>query len=492
METLNEILASGSLVKVGAALKARTERFQFLSGEATKRGTAAEPISTQAEIDEMAVLDSEMIQLDTKFTELKSVEDAKVRNAVRIKAIGTPSNPITFPGAPSNGNPDNNDPARKSFNPAYTSIASLKHINMGGTRQENEELAFKFAQFFFATSLRAESPLRAKAIKYCEEHGIELKALNEGLNEQGAALVPPDFDPMLIKLIEQHGVFRNFTRVVPMVTDTKTQPRRTSGMQAFWVGESKQITASNPQYDNINLVAKKLAALAVMSSEIAEDSAINIADELAFEIAYAFALAEDLAGFFGDGTSPFGNITGITEKLKGLDATPGNIAGLVVGTGNNYSELLIGDFHKVIGRLPKFADSNAAAWYCHRTFFYTVMHPLEMAAAGGMTKEDVARGERRPRPLFLGYPVNFVQSFPRAEANSQIPVLLGDLAMGSTMGDRRIRTMFTNPYSLSDFDQISVRCTERIDINVHDVGNASATAESREPGPIVGLIMAAA
>ena len=118
------------------------------------------------------------------------------------------------------------------------------------------------------------------------------------------------------------------------------------------------------------------------------------------------------------------------------------------------------------------------------------MQKLELAA-GGVTANEIATGDRRPRPMFLGYPVNFVQVMPRVSATSQVCALLGDLAMAATMGDRRTRTVFTDPYSLSNKDQILVRCTERIDINVHDVGNASATAGLRVPGPVVGLITAA-
>jgi HK97 family phage major capsid protein len=118
------------------------------------------------------------------------------------------------------------------------------------------------------------------------------------------------------------------------------------------------------------------------------------------------------------------------------------------------------------------------------------MQRLELAA-GGVTAMEIANGDRRPRPLFLGYPVNFTQVMPRTEANSQVCALLGDLSMGSVMGDRRQRTLFTDPYSLANYDQIQVRGTERVDINIHDVGNASATAGLRQPGPIVGLITAA-
>jgi HK97 family phage major capsid protein len=92
---------------------------------------------------------------------------------------------------------------------------------------------------------------------------------------------------------------------------------------------------------------------------------------------------------------------------------------------------------------------------------------------------------------FLGYPVQFAQVLPKAEANSQVCALLGDLALASKFGDRRQTTVFLDPYSKTATDQLQIRGTQRIDINVHDVGNASATASARQAGPVVGLITAA-
>jgi len=46
------------------------------------------------------------------------------------------------------------------------------------------------------------------------------------------------------------------------------------------------------------------------SSEIAEDSEPSVAEVIADEIAYAFSMAEDLAGWNGDGTSAYAGIRG--------------------------------------------------------------------------------------------------------------------------------------------------------------------------------------
>ncbi len=480
-KTIEQLLTVGTMVEIAATLKNNSDRMAQLFDAAAERADRA---NTQQELDEIKSIDADQEKLDARHAELKKVEEARVKNEERTKAFNKPVNLPKFP----NGE----DKAKKSSHIAYTPMANLKHIDFYKNRHQDEELAFRFAQWWFATSLPTGSALRAKAATFCEENGIPtVKALNEGINEQGGSLVPPEFDNMLIRLLERFGVFRQYTRMNQMAGDIKMIPRRTGGITASWVGEGAAITDTTPTYDNVQLVAKKLAARVIMSSEIAEDSAISIADQLAFEIGTAFALAEDQAAFLGDASPTYGGITGISQKLLGLSGTIANIAGLFVATGNLFSEFILTDFNGTVGLLPQYADTAQTAWYCHRSFYFGTMQKLELAAGGNSIRE-VATGDRAPRPLFLGYPVNFTQVMPRTDANSQIAAILGDLSMGTVMGDRRQRTLFTDPFSLSANDQIAVRGTERVDIIIHDVGNASATAALRQPGSIVALISAAA
>lgn len=110
-------------------------------------------------------------------------------------------------------------------------------------------------------------------------------------------------------------------------------------------------------------------------------------------------------------------------------------------------------------------------------------------AAGGVTKEEIVNGQRTP--TFLGYPVAVTQVMPKVEANSQVCAVLGDLALAASLGSRRDVSIAMSEHSRFGYDQIEFRGTQRFDINVHSVGNASATAGSRVAGPIVGLITAA-
>jgi HK97 family phage major capsid protein len=376
----------------------------------------------------------------------------------------------------------------KNFEPREVMLADGSVKELSATEQ-----AERFGMWFIAKFSRVDQGMRAK--KYCEERGIgyeflapHLKVAYEGVNERGGYVVPIEFEPTLIDLRERYGVFRRYADVEPMGSDTKLIPRRVGGLTAYPVGEGQTITASDMLFDQVQLVAKKWAVLTKRSSELDEDNAINLGDKLIDEIAYIFSKTEDECGFNGDGTSTYHGITGVRAKILNLSATRANIAGLHVGSGNAWNELELTDFLTVLGRLPEYANTQNTAWYMSRSFFYGTVLRL-ILEQGGSPGAEVIAGTRAP--MFLGYPVRFSQVMPRTEANDVIPVFFGDLKLATTFGDRRGTTIAVSEHSDFANDLLALRGTERFDIVVHDIGNESATAALREPGPIVGLATAA-
>lgn len=356
----------------------------------------------------------------------------------------------------------------------FPRISSVKNFHGEVAGRKAEERAYRFGKWLTA-SLVGDS----KSVQFCKDNGIEIKAQSEGTNTAGGYLVPVEFSNDIIDLREQYGVFRRNTRVVPMMSDTKLVPRRTGGLTVYYPGEAGTITESSKAWDQVSLVAKKYATLTLYSSELNEDAMISIGDDLAGEIGYAFALAEDTNAFNGDGTSTYAGTTGIRQRITDVFSTTAG-KGQYIGTGNAYSELVLADFHGTVGLLPLYARAGAK-WYCSSLFHETVMATLQ-TAAGGNTVVDLANGGQ---PRFLGYPVELVQVMPTTEANSQVACLFGDLRLGSMLGDRRSLTLaLSSDYKFAE-DQLAIRGTQRIDINIHDVGSSSAA------GPIVALTMKA-
>ena len=349
---------------------------------------------------------------------------------------------------------------------------------------KSERAAYDSGKFLQAVLGKNESALR-----YCKDKGL-IRAHSGEVNSAGGALVPTEFENAIIDLRVEYGVFRANANVVPMSSDVKVRPRRNEGLSAYFVGSGDAITESQKSWDNVSLVAKKVGVLAKYENELNEDAIISIADDLVNEIAYAFAQKEDECGFNGNGTSTFGGIVGVREKLLGLSGTIANIAGLQVASGNAYSEITLGDLQGLIGRLPQFARrAGGNKFYCSQQFYATVLTRLAQAV-GGVTYSEIAGALQ---PTFFGVPVEITEVMPSVEANDQVCLLYGNLAMAAMLGDRRgIEVSMSDSHS-TDFasDVMAVRGTQRFDINVHDVGNASATASARLAGPIVGLITAA-
>jgi HK97 family phage major capsid protein len=344
--------------------------------------------------------------------------------------------------------------------------------------------AYRFGQFVRGAVLGSE-----KAKQWCFSNGLEIRgAMLEDNNSKGGYLVPGEFEADLIRLVEERGVFRKEARVLPMGQDTKSIPRRSSGITAYFVGESTAITESDMSLDLVTLVAKKLGAIIPMSNELGDDAIISVADMLATEIAYAFADKEDECGFNGDGTSTYGKITGVRRKLID-DCLGGTEAGSAVGglvrygTGHTYANITLGVLNQLVGTLPQYAEANAK-WYMSK-FVWSYLLDL-LADSGGNTIATLQAGANGRE--FLGYPVVISQVMPKVSAANQVCILLGDLRQAATFGDRRRTslamsdTAYVGSSSMFETDQIAIRGIERFDIVCHDVGSSTSA------GPIVGLI----
>lgn len=316
--------------------------------------------------------------------------------------------------------------------------------------------------------------------EWCQQHGIETRQSRGGMvttdNTLGGYTIPTPMEISIIALREQYGVFRRNARIEPMTGDLKTVSRPIGGMTAEFVGEGESPTESNSKWKAVELVCRKLMALARMSKELNVDSVVSIADQVARDVAHAFALKEDQCGFLGDGTSTYGGITGLINKLAAgsfVTAASGNTA---------FSTLDLTDFESMVGKLPDYAERNGnVKWYISKAGFAASMMRL-MDAAGGNTSQNIGNGP--PMKMFLGYPVEIVQVMNNtltAQTSTSGLVYFGDLSMAATLADRQGMSLETSSEVYFTTDEIALKGTERVGINIHEAGTAS------EPGPIVGL-----
>lgn len=421
-------------------------------------------------------------------TEQKKWDDLKAEIATFDKRI---DHALTVEGNEMRAAKEVRDPVRPGI-PKFYPAHRLKSFRRG-TDEERVEAAYRSGMFLAASF----GMPWAKA--WCKENGLplshqiwagaETKAQSEGSNTAGGFLVPTEFENSIIDLRESYGVFRQWAQNVPMSRDTLERPRRTGGLTAYAVGEGVAITDSSKSWDLVTLTARKWGVLCKYSSELAEDAVISLADDLAQEIAYAFATTEDDCGWNGDGSPTYQNITGARTKIiVGLGGAS-QLAGAVdAATGHDtWAEYDAADLAKVIGALPAYALPTAK-WYVSQTGKALLFDRLTQAA-GGNTKMDFGG---RAVDSYQGYPIVVSQKLPLGASSTDqsdtAPLFFGDLRLACMFGDRRGVLVASSEHVYFANDQLAIRGTERFDINVHSLGAIGTVGDSASCGPLVALI----
>lgn len=317
-----------------------------------------------------------------------------------------------------------------------------------------------------------------EAAQWCSEHGVGIgAAMGETSNAAGGLFVPDELTNAIIDLRETFGLARRECRVASMSSDSQLIPRRAGGVTAYAVGENLEITKSDASFNQVELNARKWAALTLISNELMEDAVIDMADWVAQEMAHAFAEKEDDALFNGDGGADFHGINGIRNKI--VDGT--HTTGAVDATSGDdqFGELIGSDFAALTGVIPSWAVANAK-WYISSQGYALSMLRL-MEAAGGNTMTTIADGIGLS---YLGFPVVLTPKMPTVSTalNNVAMVVFGDMRQSVTFGDRRGFRMAVLRERYAEFDQTGVVATERMDINVHELG------DNTNAGGLVALI----
>jgi len=386
--------------------------------------------------------------------------------------------------APTFGDPKPTVKAQLSPNPDETEIerpqATVRNTDAGPRveipRSYGKLVAFQKTAQGQMQAYRSGMWLRAtiygdvSSQEWCRRNGVGVRsALSGGVNTSGGALVPEEFERAIIDLREEYGLFRRVCRVMPMGSDTRNVPRRVGGVTATFVGEGQTGSQSDASWDNVQLVAKKLMVLTRMSSEVSEDAIIDLADTMAQEIAYAFAIKEDTVGFTGTGIAADGGIVGILVKALQAGFTKSKVA--AASTHDTLAEINSSDLLKLMSAIPQFAKSGSA-WYCSPTAQALVFDAIKIAGGGN----SVDNLQQATRPTFLGYPIEVSPVFPDDSAttyNALPMIAFGNLRQAATMGDRRgIRVALSNEQYWEQ-DQIGIKGTERFDININDLGSTT-------------------
>lgn len=441
-------------------LKRLQDRAAAIAARMTELAAVAERSEDQTVELRKLSGEADTVKSDLDFESMIAAKEKELRSVVEVAAPAAVAAPA--PEAP-----------KTEIRAVGIHHTQLRAFNDG---PEAVESAYRCGRW-----LRAHAFKNADDIRWCKDHGVEARALNEGSNSAGGALVPEEFAARVIRLVENYGTFAaSNVEKITMSRDTMVIPKRITGTSAYFLGEGTAVQESEPTYANVQLIAKKLAVGTRMSSEIVEDALVSIADAVATEFATSLALKQDLVGWLGAGDSTSGGIYGIVPKINdGTHTAAINTA----GTGaTGFESLTVTDFIKTIGKMPLYARQGAE-WYISPAGFAASMARLRYAA-GGNTVEQIGNGVSE---TFLGYRVNLVHVMDGtlgADAG-KVKILFGNLGLSSIYARRRDFSVKLYDQVYATTDQLLLQGTSRFDIVHHSLGD-NTTA-----GPVIALKTAA-
>lgn len=380
----------------------------------------------------------------------------------------------------------------------------------GHTQEQKNQIA-ELAGAFFADNIQRAfagknqaPPLRRSIFDDVPKifDRFEIKRAGHGTDDDaaGAWMIPTQIKDMIVDLTMFYGVIPGLAEYVTMESPKVNHGVDSENWLANNVSEGGQYTEYKLNDKTVELNAQKMGVAVRASFEFLKDisSTGMLGQRILEKITSALAFRQDQAGFFGTGLAAENNMVGIVTKLTGLSATVGNIAGLRVASGASWDNITRADIAAVQRLLPAYVSQryrNNIGWICSTNFWRGVLQELALSAAGATGSEVVSAFEN-PSNLpgmavgrYLGWPVFASEVFPSNSAASTVPLLFGALRASTSYGEYEAAS--TRMYIADPTDEVVWHAPWRGDIVTHTVGNASATASERRPGPVVGLIMAA-
>ncbi len=443
------------------------QKIDDLSTQLTATRLAADEISNTCEAEGRDMTEEEMAKQGTLTKECsrlldnietyQKIEDVDARRVASKRVVSPNEGRIVQPGTP----------ARIELPKAQHRLRAFR----GADADKHAYYAGKWCKAHIY-----EDP---DARTWCREHGVESRVMQEGVLEKGGATVPDVLESAIIDLRDEYSLARREANMVTMSSDVQIIPRRTGGVTAYFPNELVATTESDMAWDNVTLTAKEVSALTRISKSLTEDSIINMADKIAFEMGYAFAVKEDECLVNGDGTDTFGGMVGFRTAL--IDGTHGGAIIEATANDDEFDELLLPDIISIIGPLAQFA-SRTPKWYMSQNAWGVAILRL-VSALGGNAIQNVQIGMDK---VFMGYPVEISASMPGYTAtnwNDEVMIAFGDLSMAATMGTRRGVTIEVDRSRYLEYRQFGVLGTERFDIVVHDLGTAV-----QNTSPLTGII----
>lgn len=170
---------------------------------------------TEAQLDQAdeIVKQIEKLEMDKKAIE-KRIE-LKAANEARIASLKTPVHVVPSP--------------TKTEEPKM-------NITSNGRKSrvfESNEAAFKAGRF-----LQAALGNSSEAKTWCEQNGVDFKALSSNVEGGAGLFVIPEIETAIMRMVEEYGIIRRYADITSTNSDRKVKWKRASGNTAYFLSET--------------------------------------------------------------------------------------------------------------------------------------------------------------------------------------------------------------------------------------------------------------
>lgn len=281
------------------------------------------------------------------------------------------------------------------------------------------------------------------------EHALgadEVKTLRVSDDTAGGYLAPPEFSREIDRDIVQFSPVRQAARVGSTASGSVMIPRRTGRPTTYWVGETETRTGTEATYGQVEIPIDEMATYVDVSNKLLEDSAINVASEVAFDLAEEFGRAEGEAFLLGDGVKkPLGILSD-----PSIQHTPGTHASAIQVDG------LIDVFYALA---PFYRQRGV--WMLNGKTLGAV-RKLKDAQGQYLWQDALSAGQ--PATI-LGRPVVEAVDMPDVAANAH-PIIFGDFGSALRVFDRVALSLLRDPYTLATIGQTRFHARRRVGARV--------------------------
>lgn len=288
--------------------------------------------------------------------------------------------------------------------------------------------------------------------------------------------VPTIYTPQIVELVWKYGQARQFATVFPLGAGTVKLPRLKAGEDDFaylgagTAGMSQSVGEKKVTAELVTFTANKAGGLIRIPTELEEDTFIPIGQFLARYIARQMAKLEDKTVFLGDGTSTYGNATGVGPYCA-ASSNPSYLKQLAAGK-TKPSDATLGDFRAMRGLIGDAALNGGNAAYYLRPSFENLLSTFNTSAT-----VIPYRPQQGNMPATLdGFPIRWIgvgTAYGTTAAASGYLAFFGDLSY-VYLGERgQVRVEVSKEVFFAT-DELALRALERIDVEIVGVDAMAA------------------